>query len=144
MKTFKLMIVAASLALPALADGGHGRGRGHEYRRHGGRAEVFVAPRPAPVFVDRYAPYGADYRDPYYGNYPVMAPYGPPEPMYESCGRMPGPGYVWVNGFWRWGGARYVWAPGFWMRPPHPRASWVAGGWMRGPSGFHFRAGFWR
>ncbi len=54
--------------------------------------------------------------------------YGPPPPPMAAgyVGRAPGPGYVWVDGYYDWRG-RYVWVPGSWMRPPRPHAVWVPG-----------------
>ncbi len=138
MKNLKVIAAMAILALPALAGD---RGRGNGYGRGGRdyRGGVVVSPRPV------YPAYPAPaYVDPFYGSYAMSAPFGPPAMMYDRPGPRPGPGFVWVNGFWRWGGARYVWAPGFWTRPPRPHANWVAGGWFGGPRGFSFRAGFWR
>jgi hypothetical protein len=43
----------------------------------------------------------------------------PPPLRYEVRPAMPGPGYVWVDGYWNWYGGRYVWRPGVWQRPPY-------------------------
>lgn len=52
----------------------------------------------------------------------------PPPPAYVAgpVGVAPGPGYVWVDGYWNWVDGRYVWVPGRWVLPPHPHAVWVA------------------
>ncbi len=52
---------------------------------------------------------------------------------------MPGPGFVWVDGYWSFMRGRYVWAPGYWTRPPFAGGYWVAPVYNRG----HFFAGFW-
>lgn len=56
----------------------------------------------------------------------------------------PRPGWVWVDGYWRWNGHRHVWVDGRWIHarhgyryiPPHwvqvgPRWHFVPGGWVR-------------
>jgi len=65
----------------------------------------------------------------------------PPPPRYAYAQpRCPGPGYVWVDGFWQPGRDRYYWQPGAWMRPPHPRSRWTAPRYNRG----HWNSGYWR
>jgi hypothetical protein len=49
---------------------------------------------------------------------PPMVAYAPP-----SC---PGPGYVWVPGYWYPTGPRYSWRAGYWAVAPYPGAYWVA------------------
>ena len=68
----------------------------------------------------------------------------PPAPQAEFYGAAPGPGYVWVNGYWNWGGSRYVWAPGRWQRPPRRHARWEAGRWENRYGRYVFRQGRWR
>jgi len=68
----------------------------------------------------------------------------PPPARVEAYGYAPGPGYVWIQGYWRWGGRGYAWAPGYWVRPPRPAAVWVPGHWVSTPSGYYWRAGHWR
>ena len=43
----------------------------------------------------------------------------PPPLRYEVRPAIPGPGYVWTDGYWNWAGGRYVWVPGVWRRPPY-------------------------
>lgn len=38
----------------------------------------------------------------------------------------PGPGYVWVPGYWDWVDGRWVWIEGRWVLPPRGHAVWVA------------------
>jgi hypothetical protein len=54
------------------------------------------------------------------------AGYGPPAPRYRVIGVAPGPGYVWVNGYWGWRGSR---GP---VGPSSSRAHRV-GGWRLAP-----------
>ncbi len=74
---------------------------------------------------------------PAYGYYaappppPSAAAYYPPSP---------GPGFVWVSGYYNPVGGRYVWRPGYWSRPPYAGAVWI------GPryAGNRFYNGYWR
>ena len=50
----------------------------------------------------------------------------PPAPIGETMVVAPGPGFVWVGGYWGWGGGRWNWEAGHWARPPHAGARWVA------------------
>ena len=51
----------------------------------------------------------------------------------------PGPGYVWIDGYWYADGGRYRWHSGYWTRPPYEGAAWV------GPryEGGQFYGGYW-
>ncbi len=51
----------------------------------------------------------------YYEGGPVMV--APPAPQVEVVGAAPGPGYLWVGGYWNWVGGRHVWVPGRWEAP---------------------------
>jgi hypothetical protein len=75
----------------------------------------------------------------------ARAYYVPPPPAlrYEAYGYAPGPGYVWVGGFWDWRD-RYVWVPGYWARPPRPRAVWVPGRGYYSHNRYYYRRGHWR
>lgn len=71
--------------------------------------------------------------------------YGPPPPpRYGVVGVAPGPGYVWINGYYGWSGGRYVWNQGRWALPPHGRHAWVEGGWHREGRGWRYHEGHWR
>jgi hypothetical protein len=72
------------------------------------------------------------------------AGYGPPAPRYRAIGVAPGPGYVWVNGYWGWRGSRYEWNEGRWDRPPRGRTAWVDGNWRHEGRGWRYREGHWR
>jgi hypothetical protein len=48
---------------------------------------------------------------------------------------MPGPGYVWIDGFYSPNG----WVAGYWSLPPAPGAFWVAPTFVGG----RFVAGYW-
>jgi hypothetical protein len=38
----------------------------------------------------------------------------PPDPLYEQMSASPGPGWVWIDGYWHWDGAEWMWVPGRW------------------------------
>ena len=76
-----------------------------------------------------------------------------PPPRARSVGpvgRAPHRGFVWTDGYWRWGrgrhrrGGGYVWVPGRWRRPPRAGAVWVSPSWQTSRGGFTFVGGRWR
>jgi len=69
---------------------------------------------------------------------------GPPAPMYERRVVAPGPGYIWVPGYYQWSGRAYYWTPGRYMRPPRPGARWETGRWAHNRNGWYFVDGRWR
>lgn len=69
---------------------------------------------------------------------------GPPTPIVEARLVTPGPGYVWLPGFYRWDEYAYVWVPGRWDRPPRAHRAWVPGHWARTRHGWYFVEGHWR
>jgi hypothetical protein len=75
------------------------------------------------------------------GAYVTVAP---PPPRVEVFGVAPGPGVVWVNGYWNWGGSRYVWVPGRWQRPPRGRGRWEPGRWENHHGRYSYIRGGWR
>jgi hypothetical protein len=74
------------------------------------------------------------------------APLPPPPAPYVvgTVGYAPGPGYVWVGGFWNLNGGRWAWVNGRWAVPPRPRAVWVADRWVRYGNGWRYYRGYWR
>jgi len=80
----------------------------------------------------------------YAGRSRVYVRTGPPPIVVERRSVAPGPGYVWVDGYYRWDGRAYVWSNGRYERPPHPRARWEAGHWQRDRHGWYFVEGHWR
>ena len=65
---------------------------------------------------------------------------GPPPPVrVVRVPRSPGPGFLWVGGYWYPVGNRYRWHEGYWTRPPYEGARWV------GPrhDGERFYEGYW-
>jgi len=63
----------------------------------------------------------------------------PPPPRAYRVNPMPGPDYVWVEGYWYPQGNRYRWHDGYWTRPPYPGAYWVQPYWDRG----RYYEGYW-
>lgn len=86
-------------------------------------------------------PNDPQYNDTYNSlGYAAQAP--PPAPRYGPSFRrppVPGPGFVWVDGYWSFARGRYVWVGGYWSRPP------IAGGYWVAPryAGGRFFAGYW-
>jgi hypothetical protein len=77
-----------------------------------------VAVRPAPVVYTQPA-----YSEPA-GE--VVVDSAPPPPQYEVIGVAPGPGYLWIGGYYHWLGGRWVWYRGHYELPPRAGAHWVA------------------
>jgi hypothetical protein len=74
----------------------------------------------------------------------MVASYGPPPPRYGPVGYAPGPGYIWVDGYWNRAGGNWVWANGYWGRPPRPHAVWVRPEWRQEGNRWRFHRGYWR
>ena len=73
----------------------------------------------------------------------VNAP--PPPRIVEVRPAIPGPRYIWVDGYHTWNGSAYVWTPGRWEQPPRRRAHWVSGHWRHaGRRGYYWVPGHWR
>ncbi|MBN9614890.1 MAG: YXWGXW repeat-containing protein [Acidobacteriales bacterium] len=74
----------------------------------------------------------------------VVVRVGPPRVIVERPVPRPGPRYVWLPGYYRWGGVRYVWVPGKYEIPPRPGVVWVAPRWVQRNGSWVFVEGFWR
>jgi WXXGXW repeat (2 copies) len=68
----------------------------------------------------------------------------PPLPAYSQPA-IPGPGYIWIPGYWAWNGAGYYWVPGYWTTPPAADLLWTPGYWAWNDTGkdFVFNSGYW-
>ena len=67
----------------------------------------------------------------------------PPLPVYAQP-VIPGPGYMWTPGYWRWSDDGYFWVPGTWVLAPYTGALWTPGYWGWGGGGYYvFHAGYW-
>ena len=68
---------------------------------------------------------------------------GPPAlPVYEQpiC---PGPGFLWVPGYWAYGPDGYFWVPGTWVEPPQVGLLWTPGYWAWENDSYFWHAGYW-
>jgi len=59
-------------------------------------------------------------------------------------GSAPGPGYVWIDGYWTRRGNDWGWVGGSWVRPPRARAVWVRSEWRHEGNRYRFYKGHWR
>lgn len=76
---------------------------------------------------------------------PVVIVATPPPPVREAVSPFaPGPGYVWIAGYWGWEHGRRLWVRGRWERPPHGYHVWVPPHWERHRRGYAFYRGYWR
>lgn len=66
----------------------------------------------------------------------------PPIPVYTQpiC---PGPGYIWIPGYWAYGIDGYYWVPGYWVLPPFVGALWTPGYWGWADGLYVWHAGYW-
>lgn len=68
----------------------------------------------------------------------------PPPHRVETYGPAPGPGYIWIKGYWGYSGGNYTWQDGRWERPPRGRRQWEDGRWERHGDRYRWREGRWR
>jgi len=78
------------------------------------------------------------------GGYVAYRVPAPPPPQVGAVGFAPGPGYVWIDGFWDLRGSRWVWVNGRWSRPPRAGAVWVPDRWDRHGERWRYNRGHWR
>ena len=67
----------------------------------------------------------------------------PPLPVYAQpvC---PGPGFIWVPGYWAWDpDFGYYWVPGTWVIAPFTGALWTPGDWGWSNCFYVWNAGYW-
>jgi hypothetical protein len=72
------------------------------------------------------------------------APVPPPPLQVEPYGVSPGPGNVWITGYWGYEGGHHVWHAGRWEKPPHPNAHYIPARWDRKGNQYAFRDGHWK
>ena len=73
----------------------------------------------------------------------VSVAIAPPAIPVYSQPVIPGPGYVWVPGYWAYGPDGYYWVPGTWVLPPAVGLLWTPGYWDWGGSAYVWHAGYW-
>jgi len=66
----------------------------------------------------------------------------PPLPVYEQP-PIPGPGFLWVPGYWSYGPYGYFWVPGTWVQPPEVGLLWTPGYWAWSDGFYVWNAGYW-
>jgi hypothetical protein len=68
----------------------------------------------------------------------------PPLPVYVQP-VIPGPGYIWVPGYWAYDDddGDYYWVPGTWVLPPFAGALWTPGYWGWNEGVYVFHVGYW-
>jgi len=69
----------------------------------------------------------------------IGPPPPPPPPVYYARPVAPGPGFVWVDGYWVPARGHYRWRNGYWVRPPFVGARWIG---PRYEHGRYYR-GYW-
>ena len=71
--------------------------------------------------------------------------YGPPPPpRYGAVGYAPGPGYIWVDGYWNRYGGNWSWVNGRWATPPRGYHRWERAEWRNESGRWRFHEGRWR
>jgi hypothetical protein len=79
------------------------------------------------------------------GQYTAYAVPAPPAPyVVGAVGYAPGPGYVWVDGFWNLNVGRWAWVNGRWAVPPRRHSIWEPDRWERHGNGWRYHRGRWR
>ena len=67
----------------------------------------------------------------------------PPLPVYDQS-PIPGPGYIWVPGYWMWSAdVGWYWVPGTWVLPPAVGLLWTPGYWAYNDGAYAFYDGYW-
>jgi hypothetical protein len=67
----------------------------------------------------------------------------PPPIRYEERGPIPGPGFVWMEGYWAPDGRHYKWVRGRWDRPPFEGAYWSHPHYDHYKEGWQMHEGHW-
>jgi hypothetical protein len=70
----------------------------------------------------------------------MIAP--PALPVYEQP-PIPGPGFLWVPGYWGYGPYGYYWVPGTWVEPPEVGLLWTPGYWGWSAGFYVWNPGYW-
>ena len=68
----------------------------------------------------------------------------PPPPLrYEEPGPVPGPGFVWIDGYWTPDGNHYRWVHGRWDHAPYAGAYWSHPHYDHYDRGWRYHEGHW-
>ncbi len=68
----------------------------------------------------------------------------PPPPLLVTAQpRIPGPGYLWMPGYWAWNGTAWYWVPGTWVLPPRVGLLWTPPWWGLVNGVYVWHAGYW-
>lgn len=100
-------------------------------------ATVVTTPPPPPVVITSPAPVVAQTPQ-------VVVAEPPPPPVQEVLVASPGPGYIWVAGYWGWENGRRQWFRGHWELPPRGYHAWIAPRWEHRRHGYVYIRGYWR
>ncbi len=73
----------------------------------------------------------------------VVVAQPPPPVVVETRPLPPGPGCIWIDGYWHWGGRQYAWKSGHWEVPPRGYNHWVAPRYERHGNEYHYMPGRW-
>jgi len=74
----------------------------------------------------------------------VVVPEAPPPALGEVVTVAPGPGFIWIGGFWDWGPSGWFWVHGHWGHRPFHGAVWAGPFWEHHEHGWVLRRGHWR
>ncbi len=113
--------------------------RGHPGRRAAqARFSLFVLLLLAVVML------AAPVTSPAYVSVGISVAFGPPAlPIYAQplC---PGPGFIWIPGYWAWDpDIGYYWVPGMWVVAPFVGALWTPGYWGWSDGVYVWYDGYW-
>jgi hypothetical protein len=111
-----------------------------------------VPPQPNTIYVEgRWDEHTRNWIEPHWeviaappAPAPVVIVTPPPPPRHEHRGYAPGPGYVWIDGYWAWHNGHHEWIAGRWEHPPHGHHEWVAARWEQHGGSYVFIEGSWR
>ncbi len=79
-----------------------------------------------------------------YGRPITAVPAYPVGPGADVVVASPGPGAVWIQGYYDWNGVQYVWIPAYWAYPPPGYHVFVRAEWVYRGGGYYYRRPYWR
>jgi hypothetical protein len=113
---------------------------------------VYVEQQPQPVYVEQQPPPPVYVQQqpppPVYVQEPppnaIVVTEAPPPPRMEVESPMPGPDFIWVQGYWTNDRGAWIWIGGQWQHPPHPGARFEPDRWQPVRGGYVRVQGGWR